>query len=261
MTRSDITSMVSKPATKQLKDLNNSIKSLSPEILTEKINNDINKINFNNRWEIIGTHLIRNVPSKSRLNDEKLKIAAFDLDSTLIETKSGTKFSRGPNDWKWWGKDNTLVPEKLKKLYEEGFIIAIFTNQGAVIANNDSKSYNNLKNKIDLIQNNLLQNYKIDEIYVFASPKKPVKGVTSTTEQHNNTRKPQIGMWESLENELSKNNQTIDYSKSFYVGDAAGRKSDHSDSDLKFAENAKLKFMTPEELFYDSKQSDQDEVE
>jgi N-glycosidase YbiA len=34
-----------------------------------------------------------------------------------------------------------------------------------------------------------------------------------------------------------------------YVGDAAGRKGDHSDDDLKFAENVGVKFMVPEDYF------------
>ena len=44
-----------------------------------------------------------------------------------------------------------------------------------------------------------------------------------------------------------------DKSKSFYCGDAAGRKDgkhkDFSDSDLKFALNVGLEFKTPENLF------------
>lgn len=35
----------------------------------------------------------------------------------------------------------------------------------------------------------------------------------------------------------------------YYVGDAAGRKNDFSDSDKAFAINADLHFYTPEELF------------
>ena len=48
--------------------------------------------------------------------------------------------------------------------------------------------------------------------------------------------------------------------ESFYCGDAAGRPKtdtrpkDFSDSDIKFAANAGLKFMTPEELFLNLKQ-------
>ncbi|KAI5951304.1 pnk1 [Candida jiufengensis] len=262
MKKNDTTSMISKPKLDGSKDFKIASTSVSPKVLTEKINEDITKSNFKNRWETFGTHLIRNIPPKSRIKDGKVKIAAFDLDSTLIESKSGNKFSRGPSDWKWWGNHKTKIPQKLKQLHNDNYIIVIFTNQGAVVVNNNSKSYNNLKEKINLIQNDLITNYQIDEIHVFASPKKPVKGITSTDEQHQKSRKPEIGMWENLETELNKNNQTIDYPNSFYVGDAAGRKNDFSDSDLKFAENAKLRFMTPEEMFlYDDEDGSKNKEE
>ncbi|GMP65841.1 hypothetical protein CsSME_00026467 [Camellia sinensis var. sinensis] len=41
----------------------------------------------------------------------------------------------------------------------------------------------------------------------------------------------------------------ISYFPSFYVGDAAGRKDDHSDADIKFAQAVGLKFYVPEEYF------------
>lgn len=44
------------------------------------------------------------------------KIAAFDLDSTLIATSSGKKFGNDPADWKWW---DPSVPTRLRKMYME----------------------------------------------------------------------------------------------------------------------------------------------
>ena len=55
-------------------------------------------------------------------------------------------------------------------------------------------------------------------------------------------RKPNIGMWETL-------SKMIDIKSAFYIGDAAGRKGDFSDSDLKFAENIEIQFYVPEEIF------------
>lgn len=49
-------------------------------------------------------------PSKRR------KVAAFDLDGTIIRTASGKKHADGPGDWQWW---DTCVPLKLKSLYYE----------------------------------------------------------------------------------------------------------------------------------------------
>ena len=41
------------------------------------------------------------------------KIAAFDLDNTLIKTKSGNKFPQSYKDWQVW--DDSVIP-KLHKL-------------------------------------------------------------------------------------------------------------------------------------------------
>lgn len=57
-------------------------------------------------------------------------------------------------------------------------------------------------------------------------------------------RKPNTGMLQEFYQDIESQNK-IEY----YVGDAAGRKNDFSDSDKAFAINADLHFYTPEELF------------
>jgi bifunctional polynucleotide phosphatase/kinase len=47
----------------------------------------------------------------------RTKVAAFDLDGTLIATKTGYVFPNGAEDWKWWHAD---IPKRLKDLYERG---------------------------------------------------------------------------------------------------------------------------------------------
>ena len=65
-------------------------------------------------------------------------------------------------------------------------------------------------------------------------------------------RKPNIGMFQVVEEVYRSNGFQIDLGKSVFVGDAAGRmaaqgkRKDHSDTDLKFALNVGLKFLTPE---------------
>ncbi|THG05041.1 hypothetical protein TEA_027713 [Camellia sinensis var. sinensis] len=50
-------------------------------------------------------------------------------------------------------------------------------------------------------------------------------------------RKPKPGMWHLMEQHFNSG-ISIDMDQSFYVGDAAGRKDDHSDADIKFAQFA-----------------------
>ena len=61
------------------------------------------------------------------------KIAGFDMDCTLINTKSGAKFAKNAEDWVYWDKS---VPHKLKELYENGYKIVIFTNQKGISTGN-----------------------------------------------------------------------------------------------------------------------------
>ncbi len=45
-------------------------------------------------------------------DNEKVKLAMFDMDFTVIKTKSGKKFPVSVNDWEFLEN----VPEKLRKL-------------------------------------------------------------------------------------------------------------------------------------------------
>ena len=54
----------------------------------------------------------------------KSKIAAFDLDYTLICPKSGRRFPKDQDDWKLMFSN---ISNKLKKL--NGYSIVVFTNQ------------------------------------------------------------------------------------------------------------------------------------
>jgi len=156
------------------------------------------------------------------------KIAGFDLDSTLIEPKKGGFKYKDENDWKFMF-DN--VPHILEKLSKSGYCIIIITNQAGMEKKNDVKEDVWMK-KINYVVASL----NID-ICIFCS-----KG-------HDKYRKPIPTFFNMIENDMIEYDIKINKTKSFYCGDACGRKNDHSDTDFKFAINCKLNFITPEKLF------------
>jgi len=159
-----------------------------------------------------------------------VKMASFDLDHTLIRPKSGNVFPKNLNDWE-------LMPfsikSKLEKLSSD-HLITIFSNQKKT--HHQKYSDDEFLKKIDSIHAKL----GIDFIFIAAL-------------EDDNYRKPRIGMYEHL---LEKEGVQINKDASFYVGDMAGRKTDKYDTDLKFAKNIGIKFMTPEEYFLNQSSGD-----
>jgi bifunctional polynucleotide phosphatase/kinase len=157
------------------------------------------------------------------------KVAAFDLDYTLIKTKSGNVFPKDENDWVWL-YDN--VPEKINELIADEYSIIIFTNQKGI--SQGKQTIENFSIKVENI---------IKELNV------PIDILIATNDDW--YRKPMTGMWEFyLESHKIQNLE-----ESFYCGDAAGRTyvnkklNDHSDADINFANNINLPFKLPEKVF------------
>ncbi len=154
------------------------------------------------------------------------KIFIFDLDSTIIKTKSGRVFPIDKNDWEF------LNPNifKLNDLYDDN-ICGIVTNQGGL------KNDNLINNWIEKIKN---INKKINFHFIFVSIK------------DDNFRKPLPASWDYIKNNYLQNIQTdkfLKQKKIYYIGDAFGRPNDHSDTDVKYALNCGFKFKTPEAFF------------
>jgi bifunctional polynucleotide phosphatase/kinase len=150
--------------------------------------------------------------------DDKIKMAGFDLDSTLIKTRTGKTFPKDSNDWQWMF-DRTI--DELSKLNKDNYRIIIITNQSGI--KDDLNKLQEMKKKIELIELELKVPY---EIYIL-----PYKDVF---------RKP----FPTILNIINP-----DINTSFFCGDAGGRQSDHSDTDIKFAYNGLIEFKTPERLF------------
>ncbi|KAJ5585232.1 Polynucleotide kinase 3 phosphatase [Penicillium hispanicum] len=191
-------------------------------------------------WRVIGTSAIigKYVPENKAQNqpDKERRIAAFDLDSTLIRTASGKTFPRSATDWKWW---DATIPGRLRELDSEGYQVVIFSNQKMISIQKDikagradSKSLAMFKEKLATIMTQL-------EI--------PMSVYAATTDPE--YRKPRLGMWREFIDDYDLDVAGIDLAKSFFVGDAAGRPGDHSAADRGFAANAGMPFKTPEEYF------------
>ncbi|CAH1260923.1 unnamed protein product [Diabrotica balteata] len=166
------------------------------------------------------------------------KIAAFDIDGTIIKTESGARFPKNFDDWIM---NFSEIPSKLQKLYNDNFKIVFFTNQSGV--GKDASKVKEFKRKIE----NILKKIALPiQVYIALGRSK--------------YRKPIPGMWDMLKNQKNDNIK-INLNQSFYVGDAAGRElhwapkkpKDHSSADRLFALNIGIKFYTPEEYFTKSR--------
>lgn len=153
------------------------------------------------------------------------KIAAFDLDDTLITAAPGSKWAKSATGWKWW---DVSVPAKLKKLHNDGYLVAIISNQGNISLKENAKTLQ--KDTTSLV------NFKAQATAILRQLDLSVS-VYAATEQ-DKYRKPRIGMWqEMLEDYDLEGDGRIDLQHSFYVGDAAGRaktnnrRKDHACSD------------------------------
>ena len=80
--------------------------------------------------------------------DEFSKIAAFDLDGTIIKTKSGRVFPKDKNDWVFF---NDNVKKILYNLCNNNYKIVIFTNQKG-IGNDKKKKEDFLEDQIMFYQ-------------------------------------------------------------------------------------------------------------
>lgn len=195
-------------------------------------------------WRIVhGSLIVGEYNEPKRQRSGRVKVAAFDLDDTIVKPRNGNRFARSANSHDWW---DTSVPDKLRQLRDDGYLVVILSNQGSVSLKDnakslqkDSTSLRNLKDQLTTHLNRLGF---------------PISVYAATA--NDQFRKPRTGMWEQMKEDFDlENNDTIDMENSFYIGDAAGRektdrrRKDHATSDRDLAANIGIKFQTPEEFF------------
>ncbi|CAJ1978487.1 unnamed protein product [Sphenostylis stenocarpa] len=167
------------------------------------------------------------------------KIAAFDFDGCLAKTDVKRV---GANAWDLM---HSSIPDKLQSLHNDGYKLVIFTNESN-IERWKNKRQVAVDSKIGRL-NNFIEKVKVP-VQVFIACGVGLKPGKTNKNEDDAFRKPKPGMWHLMEQHFNSG-IVIDMDQSFYVGDAAGRKSDHSDADIKFAEAIGLKFYVPEEYF------------
>lgn len=159
-------------------------------------------------------------------------IAAYDLDGTIIRTKSGNVFPKSADDWQI---AFDAVPAMLQRHWRNGHKIVFFTNQAGLTTGRTNEA--DWKRKVEAIVRRLSV-----PVQVFAA--------TGSTIY----RKPRTGMWDTMREQLNGGRRVV-RANSWFVGDAAGRpadgsrRKDHSLADRLFALNVKVPFQTPEEHF------------
>ncbi|KAF9347893.1 hypothetical protein BGX26_000666 [Mortierella sp. AD094] len=200
------------------------------------------------RWETHGTSFIVGEAFNPKAGS---KVAAFDLDQTLIKVNGKHKWPKNADDWVWWAAG---VPAHLKEVADTGYTIVVITNQGGLDGN--VAKQDEMRSKFEKVS---------------AQLRLPMWILISMQKDHN--RKPMTGLWHWLEAKFLESNIEIDRANSYYVGDAAGRHDgwkvgaikDFNNTDRplntdeynamrikcysKFATGLNLSFHTPEHFF------------
>ena len=154
-------------------------------------------------------------PVVIRLNNprHRQKLAMFDYDWTLVKPKANRKFPKDENDWQWY---TDAVPYVLRKHYDDGYGIYVFTNQ-----TKDWKKQHILNSLGSL-------NIPMTIVIAYNLAEHKPSPVMFKTVMEGKKWKPE---------------------GSFFAGDALGRKSDFADTDLGFARSIGVVARSPEELF------------
>jgi len=151
----------------------------------------------------------------------KPNVAIFDLDDTVITMVSNKKFPIDEHDWKFI---NNNVKTTLANLYNDrGFCIVIISNQKGLAKNRETQWVAKL--------NAIAKQLNI-----------PLKVYAAKHE--NKYRKPIPTFFDIIKSKIN-----INFTTSFFCGDACGRPGDYADTDLKFALNCGLAFRLPEDVF------------
>ncbi|SBT36921.1 bifunctional polynucleotide phosphatase/kinase, putative (PNKP) [Plasmodium ovale wallikeri] len=212
----------------------------------------------NSNWNIVEDSLLYRIV-KDKEDKIYKKIFAFDLDNTLILSRSFFKPAQNENDYMFY----TDIIDFLKKKRSEDYKIIIFSNQKGV--STGKISLLNIVNRVD----DIIQKIGIPlECYLALKNdkyRKPRTGMYKFAEENNKCKIEEIIYVGDNANRIYDDNfkkQFINHLKYIYkknkvnvnINEIEKRlKRDYTDTDLKFALNINATFYTPEELFLNIK--------
>ena len=202
-------------------------------------------------WKLHDKSCLIRFPQQHTQGDTRTKIAALDMDGTLLEWQ--TRFPSQHHQIELW---NTEVVSKLRNLYDdENYKLVIVSNQGGIKQAFDGKRATFAKSLVDWIEGIV---------------NRPIYASLSTSKT-NGYHKPSPKLWKDIiqqrfcrPNKSSPGEEVvvIDTSQSLFVGDSVETEDDPQGGvDQQFARNVghlmdtTLPFYTPTEFFGPSHQA------
>ncbi len=158
------------------------------------------------------------------------KCIIFDLDGTLVTTRSGDKFRRTANDWEWIS--NRL--DTCQRLRDSGIILGIATNQAGVAFPWSRFTEQEIQREIDIVARSIVA-APADIKVSYTTPNE--RATPHYWRPNDNRRKPGAGMLL----EIISNNPDISLDKFLMVGDR--------EEDEKAAIAAGIHFMNADDFF------------
>lgn len=157
--------------------------------------------------------------------DSNDKLAAFDLDGTIVKPKSNKRIPRSATDWEFFSVWTKVKLQQTLRENQSRFVM--FTNQNGVGLG-------------------VVPLEEVQERIELTTKRLDIPCSVFVAIDKDRFRKPNIGMFE-LFLESFNDSRPIDHDKSFYCGDAVGYPS-FSDADIKFAQRLHLPFLPPEKF-------------
>jgi DNA 3'-phosphatase len=205
--------------------------------------------------------------SNGKPNDNRcLKVAAFDLDGTLVQWSSDAP-GFWPSQLSHYELWNATVPTRLRQLYDDGYCVVVFTNQGGIQGAHNGKRATLVKTILDWLES-LIQR----PLCAIASTKSPKKSPQESF------HKPSPHMWTKIlcqkavfgididigaggggaddDDDANQTRRSDWSSSSFFVGDSADEDDAQGGVDAKFAKAVGIPFFTPENYFGPSRQQE-----